>query len=65
MQFMQLLVFFAMLPFLAAPMKPVVPSLREKQGCCGSIWLLGYERTFFAVYSLCRGSVKTGAKDAK
>ena len=35
---------------------PVVPTLEGcKQGCCDSICLLGYERTFFPVSSLAEG----------
>ena len=42
MQLMQCFVVFAMSAFLATLLTPWC-----KWGCCGSICLLGYERTFF------------------
>ena len=55
MQFMHFLAMFAMLAVWASSVTRGTHSEGCEWGCCDSICLLGYKRTFFAVCSLAEG----------
>ena len=59
MQFMHFSAIFAMLAVLATSVTLCgTHSEGCEWGCCDSIYLLGYRRTFFAVYSVADGRPK-------
>ena len=58
MQFMHFLAIFGMLAVSATSVTCGTHSEGCEWGCCDSICLLGYERTFFAAYSVAEGRSK-------